>query len=467
MSRVLTPDVLFVGGGIAGCAGAVAFHKKGYSVLVVERDREARGRVKGEYLQPYAVEYLRSLGFTAVADGEDTVKISTLRFRDLGSEQEVLSETLVRYPAGTYAAIMPNQKLVLNMRTHAQKVLKNKFLVGATIEPMEMSPKKFFRAPEFLVTLSSGEKVTVAPKWVVGADGRQSVTRKWMGGKAPRPLGSATFGSPNEFIVGMELDAHRETSRSPAHQYEVIRSEERGTLAIFKLDGKSRRCYWSAPAATAGNSKKIWQETVESLFQKLTPEKGFDVQSGPIKNLAGSSADTTWLGPAARGCFFLVGDALAITTPFGGQGMTCAIRHIDDLLQLISAHTAHLPLAKAGSSSLVPKQVIQEIGEQYKQNSKALFNHFNLINFGLYYLFFAQNFFFKATTAYVLKHWSENPHYADRIGRLFGGLDQDTPGLIELMRLWGFNSKLASITQGASLLSILARHKKWAPSLST
>src|SRR4051812_41620398 len=116
MPEVLTPEILVIGGSLAGCAAAVSLQQRGFDVLVVEREREVRDRFKGEYLQPLAVQTLRRLGFSELVEGPDTFRIHRLRFRDLDDdEQTILADTVIEYPEGTYAAILPQKKLVMGL----------------------------------------------------------------------------------------------------------------------------------------------------------------------------------------------------------------------------------------------------------------------------------------------------------------------------------------------------------------
>src|ERR1700676_5621003 len=57
-----TPDVVVVGGGIAGSAFAKAAAERGVGVTVLERQTAYRDKVRGEYLTPWGVEEARLLG---------------------------------------------------------------------------------------------------------------------------------------------------------------------------------------------------------------------------------------------------------------------------------------------------------------------------------------------------------------------------------------------------------------------
>jgi squalene monooxygenase len=55
-------DIVIVGGGVAGCAAAVAFGKQGRTVVLLEKSLAQPERVVGELLQPGGVRALHSLG---------------------------------------------------------------------------------------------------------------------------------------------------------------------------------------------------------------------------------------------------------------------------------------------------------------------------------------------------------------------------------------------------------------------
>ena len=64
-----SPDVLVVGGGLAGPAAAITLARAGRRVTLVEREREPRHKVCGEFLSAEALAMLRGLGLDVVALG--------------------------------------------------------------------------------------------------------------------------------------------------------------------------------------------------------------------------------------------------------------------------------------------------------------------------------------------------------------------------------------------------------------
>ena len=55
-------DVITVGGGLGGAAFAKRMAEHGARILVLERERQFKDRVRGEYLAPWGVAEARTLG---------------------------------------------------------------------------------------------------------------------------------------------------------------------------------------------------------------------------------------------------------------------------------------------------------------------------------------------------------------------------------------------------------------------
>lgn len=411
------PTVLIIGAGLAGCAAAVALHKQGLDVLLVERESHPRPRFRGEYIQPFAVQTLARLGFDNIVY-RDRNTIRELHFQDLaGDGRDVISETTIQYPMSTHAVVLSHYELTVRSQAHAQQVLGEKFIRGLDLDFVS-DPGHSLDLPVFEGKTSLGARILVEPRWVIGCDGRQSKVRtKWMKGALAPVNGSAVIGSPNEFIAGCEL----ESGPVETHRYEVLRTMRRGTLASFQLGKASQRLYWNVPAS-AGN-KGVWEKELNKLLEDVEFMKvNYSQERGP---LSGAPANSKWMGPAAKGRFLLAGDALAITTPFGGQGITCAMQHVNVLSDLLSA------------SSDINSTAMLWVNRSYSQQCYDWYYHFGLLNNALYYLFFAQKDIFKMSTKHVLSAWNTDPELKSYVGELFGGLKLKTPNPKEIFWLCG------------------------------
>jgi flavin-dependent dehydrogenase len=78
----LQDKVLILGGGVAGCAAAIALARKGQSVSLIEREPTPRHKVCGEFLSGEALEDLHALGIDVASLGAvpiDQVRLAAAR----------------------------------------------------------------------------------------------------------------------------------------------------------------------------------------------------------------------------------------------------------------------------------------------------------------------------------------------------------------------------------------------------
>ena len=81
-SLPLQEEVLILGGGVAGCAAAIALARKGRSVTLIEREPTPRHKVCGEFLSGEALEDLHALGIDVASLGAvpiDHVRLAAAR----------------------------------------------------------------------------------------------------------------------------------------------------------------------------------------------------------------------------------------------------------------------------------------------------------------------------------------------------------------------------------------------------
>jgi 2-polyprenyl-6-methoxyphenol hydroxylase-like FAD-dependent oxidoreductase len=415
----LKPDVLIVGAGISGTAMAISLRRRGLSVLLVERDAQVRERFKGEYLQPVAVQRLEKLGLGQVIDGAlkdgEATAIRELRFRDLasgsllskafsfisgsGTSGEPLSDVLVRYPQGSRGISISQHALSARLREVARLELQGDFLEGVELK---LQSKNLDR-PRFLAN-----GVRILPRLVIGADGRNSTVRGWMGGPKAAATGKPVVGAETEFLVGVDF----ETDARLPHRYEVIRTAGEGTFSFFQLSSGRQRLYWNTQDATAG--KQGWRERISAILDsQVSQQLG---QKSEIGQLAGAPANTAWMGPVGKGRFLLVGDAVAVTTPLGGQGMAFALEQVERLAEEIPA----LFKGSTGARRLSVEQ-LRRVSRRHHASSRRYFHHINLMNLFLYHLCFSRSRVARHLSRAVFSHWNQNPDARELVAEYFAG----------------------------------------------
>lgn len=433
--RIFTPDVLVVGAGVTGAPLALGLHQKGYDVLLVDRAAAVKRVFKAEYMQPAPLNSLKKMGFASIFKTDKFSPINELHFRDLGeNNQDVISDISMAYPQGYHAVTFTHDSLVNGLRAVATQSMGEKVMLGYNLVPTNLSDPYFFERPEFELRSENNEKIVVRPKWVVGCDGRHSSVREWMRGpKAPRNT-KVIWGANPELIIGAEVA----TPAPQKNTYQVVRSFQRGTLFAFNLPGVGQRIYFST-LDKSGNGKEQWQNDISSLLEHVNKFEQIGVLDAHAP-IVGCPAYQTFFGPAARGRFLLCGDAVGVTTPYGGQGISLGIEHVEHLIENFEWRAQ--------------SQLISSLSRrEYSLTVENAHSRLDIVNWSLYFLFFARSPLSKLTTQHVVNSWHHNPEIPEKVMTLFGGISRERPSIPEIFDIWGLQkgrrSKLLSLLRPA------------------
>lgn len=400
-------EILVVGGGIAGVSAATCLARAGADVLLAERAENVPRRFHGESLQPYGVMLLRRLGMAPILDELSSQPIREFRFADLDAGGGVSAEVVVPYPEGHTALAQPNFELTSALWKFARSRLGERFVTGATVRPAGGCTS---RRPRLIIERPGAEAVTVAPKWVVAADGRNSAMRARF--RKPVRARNCVAAAGLDLIVGGTLTMRG----SVTDRCTVVRGNDNGTFSFFPLDAARHRVYWNAPVSTAHGGR--WRDKLRDALELLPS----DLRSGTLDDdVAVTTAETRWNGSPAIGRYLFAGDAAAVTTPFGGQGMTCALEHAETLLQLLRARD----------------QGAGAVRRAYAAAVRRSFRRVGIVNLFLYHVFFSRSRVTRPLARYVVHGWAADPSVAQLVAGLFSGVDcrRASPG--EVMRILG------------------------------
>jgi 2-polyprenyl-6-methoxyphenol hydroxylase-like FAD-dependent oxidoreductase len=168
-------DVITVGGGLAGAALAKRLAENGMRVLVLEHEVAFRDRVRGEQMHCWGVAEARTLGLYELlreAGGHEVRHMSS----QLVGFSEVRRRDLVKtspHRAGSFNFYHPEmQSAVIGAAAAAGATVRR----GARVVGLVSDGLPGVRVHED----GNGERVYRA-RLVVGADGRNSVCRRWGG----------------------------------------------------------------------------------------------------------------------------------------------------------------------------------------------------------------------------------------------------------------------------------------------
>jgi 2-polyprenyl-6-methoxyphenol hydroxylase-like FAD-dependent oxidoreductase len=307
MSRAY--DVAIAGGGLGGAALAKNMAEHGARVLVIERERQFKDRVRGEVMFPWGYAEVQALGVTdcfAEAGRQHLNWMDTYVSSDLVEHREVVPSTTHQLPFLTcYHPAM--QESLLKAATAAGASVRR----GAAVR--EVRPG----APPEMVIEEEGRVETISARLVVGAEGRSSVVRT-----------SARFqvlrDPEDRMIAGILL----ENVPAAEDTLQGIYNFGLGQLVVVAPQGGGRvrmyLCYHDATQARfqglgdlarfVEGCKKTGANT--ALFEDVR-------QAGP---LATFGCAHSWVDHPFRDGVALLGDSAASSDPTWGQGLSLTMR---------------------------------------------------------------------------------------------------------------------------------------------
>ena len=175
--RTKNPDVVVVGAGIAGASIAAVLARGGLEVLLLERQRAYRDRVRGEYMAPWGVLEARAAGLETVMRGARAVDA-----RYSVPYDELVAPSGAEAAKGDASTILPGVRGLL-CASHPQACqaladeavrLGAKLVGGVTEVRVQVGTRPS-------VTYLNGTEMQVRPRLIIGADGRTSTVRKQSG----------------------------------------------------------------------------------------------------------------------------------------------------------------------------------------------------------------------------------------------------------------------------------------------
>jgi 2-polyprenyl-6-methoxyphenol hydroxylase-like FAD-dependent oxidoreductase len=312
-------DIVTIGGGIGGAVLAKVMAERGHRVLVVERERQFRDRVRGEALAPWGVGCARDLGIFDLLRRQCGHMLRYWKAH-AGGQQLLNRDLFATTPqeAGWFTYYHP---------TMQETLLRAAVAAGAEVRRGAQVTDVRPGSPVLITIQGNGIAETVEARLAVGADGRSAASRRLGGFRSEQDPARLLF-------AGVLLDG----VPSPEDTFYHVGAP--GLVAyIFPQGGGRVRAYFGFHKATGMD--RLQGEAGFCRFREASEQIGmppeFYATARPAGPLATFDGADSWVPhPYANGVA-LIGDAAATSDPTWGQGMSLTLRDVRALRDALLA----------------------------------------------------------------------------------------------------------------------------------
>jgi menaquinone-9 beta-reductase len=315
-------DIITVGGGLGGSTLAKVMAERGARVLVVERERQFRDRVRGEVMASWGVAEAQALGIYALLLGTCGHELPWFALSvgpEPGAPRDLRATTPQYTPSLAFAhAVM--QEVLLQAAADAGADVRRgvhvRHLQAGTLPRVEIE--------------QDGYVEEVRARLVVGADGRVSMVRKW-----------ADFSvrhDPERLQISGVLFEEMPTPREDTGYY-LINPSLGQSVPLFPLGHGRVRAYLVHTKAIsprlqgAADLRRFVEESVKTYAPALWYTGARAV--GPLATFDGAEV---WVEHPYQNGVVLIGDAAATSDPTWGQGLSLTVRDVRVLRDQFLAH---------------------------------------------------------------------------------------------------------------------------------
>lgn len=302
-------DIITVGGGIGGGAIAKGMAEHGYKVLVIEREKKFKDRVRGEWMAPWGVADAKALGLydsLVEAGGVPSPRLAARAGPAVLPVRDLTTQTALGLPClAMYHPDMQEAVLAAADKAGAGVVRGAKVTAVTTGKEPTVEYE------------SDGKKQTVSARLVVGADGRNSMVRK-LGGFETKEEDSGNM------LAGVLLEnVQCEDGLSNA-----IFNPFMGQIAFLFMQGGGRgRAYFGC---RADSGIRLQGDDDAARLMELSVQTGAPAewyanakQAGPVATFPGVNS---WVEHPYKNGIALIGDAAQTSDQTWGQGLSITMR---------------------------------------------------------------------------------------------------------------------------------------------
>ncbi len=310
------PDVVIVGAGIAGGALGTVLARAGIDVLMLERTLEHKDVVRGEWIAPWGVAEAKTLGLYELyrqAGGHHLTRHITYDELIPAAESEARTLDMPSMAPGSEGPLCIGHPKMCNLLDDAAQRAGARLLRG--IGKLTVTPG----TPPTIAFSHDGVDHTLAPRLVVGADGRNGVVA--------RMIGCRLESDPEHHLFSGMLVAG-------AHDWpddlQVVATEGDVNVLAFPQGGGKVRIYMGF--ASDQRARLIGPDGPKRFLEawrlECIPYSQAIVDATPISPCITYPNNDTWIDDPVREGVVLIGDAAGRNDPITGQGQSITHRDV-------------------------------------------------------------------------------------------------------------------------------------------
>lgn len=309
-------DVAIIGGGIAGSSLAIALRRQGLTVALIEREPSFRDRVRGEAIHPWGVREVDALGLRLLLGKAGAVELpywTTYRNRVAAEPHAWASDVPDSPPEISVSHPQLQNVLIEAAANEGAHVLRP---ATATATPAEDG---------WDLEIAAGEtSLRTHARLLVGADGKNSATRRLIGSTARRDAAHHQFGGL--LVTGVDLP------RDSAHQgfydggFAMVFPQANDRARIYLAGPISLQRELLGPGAMQEFIRRVAACYPDGAFARTEPAGPmafFPNADIPVDTVSGDHA-------------VLIGDAAGANDPTQGHGLSLVFRDVRVLRDLIA-----------------------------------------------------------------------------------------------------------------------------------
>ena len=320
-----TYDIITVGGGLGGAALAKGMAEHGARVLVLEREKRFKDRVRGEIMVTWGVAEAQKLGIFDLLRETCAHESSLWNMSlspELGEPRDFVATTPQRLPwLAFYHPAM--QEAVLQAAVDAGAEVRR----GASVR--DVKPRLSDSAPSLIVE-QGRKREEIKARLIVGADGRSSVVRKW--------AGFHTQHDPERLMISGVLFEDMPAPDEDTSYYVINPSIGQGVPLFPQGDGRVRAYLVQNKAqGTRLQGAADIPRFIEGSIQSGAPAEWY-AGAKPVGPLATFDGTDNWVEHPYKDGVALIGDAAATSDPTWGQGMSLTVRDARVLRDQLLSH---------------------------------------------------------------------------------------------------------------------------------